>query len=77
MHDWLLRNLPVGFMVNNINDIQVFKIFKSYTDTTGQFTLPFITSLQDMDLEVKCLHTDQFIRIILPLFLSELTQNKQ
>ena len=41
-------------MANNINDMQawVYNIFKSCTDTTGPFTIPFIISLQDMDLEV-------------------------
>ena len=58
---WALNFLLLIWLINNnINDIQVFKIFKSYTDTTGPFTIPFITCLQDMDLEVKCLHTDQY-----------------
>ena len=51
-------NLPVGFklsaanMVNDINDMQVFNTSKSGTDTTGPFTIPFITSFQDIDLKV-------------------------
>ena len=53
-----LRNLPMGFklsaanIINTINDVQVFNIFKSCMDTTGPFTIPLITSLQDMNLEV-------------------------
>ena len=39
-------------MVNNINDMQVFNFSKSCVDTTGPFTIPIITNLQDMDLEV-------------------------
>ena len=41
-------------MANNMNDMQawVLNIFKSCTDTTVPYTIPFIISLQDMDLEI-------------------------
>ena len=51
-------------MENNINDVQLFNIFKPCKDTTGPFIIPFITWLQDMDLEVWCFHRDQFIPIL-------------
>ena len=38
-------------MINNINDMQVFNIFKSCADATGPVIIPSITCLQDMDLE--------------------------
>ena len=66
---FLCFKLAAANLVNNTNDMQVFKIIISCMDTTGPLTIYFITCLQDMDLIALCLHTDQFIPILVAIAL--------
>ena len=64
-------------MANNINDMQVFNIFKPCMDTTGPFITPFVTCLQDMHMESLMFAHISIHTILFAMVLVELPQNKQ